>query len=186
MTNNSNTDGETAAALSIAKLKNLYANVKLKETTIKDLKAGLKDAQDACSVALATLLKYLERCYGNGDTFSPEQWITTGKRTRDLIREKKVADNALKELQDLIEEEKTMKTQSMYKMSLGESALKKAAVVSVSTLEEVDYIWQRKLKCRRIELVRGNDPGEIVAIREFCGSHPMEIHDADAEEVADP
>ncbi|KAF7128130.1 hypothetical protein RHSIM_Rhsim11G0124600 [Rhododendron simsii] len=61
-----------------------------------------------------------------------EQFTTTAMRTRDLYLDKKVADDALKDLLDQIEEEKTKKTQDTLKMSLGESALKRVAVVSVS------------------------------------------------------
>ncbi|KAF7126871.1 hypothetical protein RHSIM_Rhsim11G0124700 [Rhododendron simsii] len=77
MINNTNTAGDTAAALSIPDLKELYANVKLRESAIKDLKTGLKDAQDSCSAALTALLKYLENSYGNGATLSTKQLTTT-------------------------------------------------------------------------------------------------------------
>ncbi|KAG5525886.1 hypothetical protein RHGRI_032248 [Rhododendron griersonianum] len=114
MTNNTNTAGETSipiAALSIADLKGLHDSVSLRKSSIMDLKIGLKHVRNTCSVAITTLLKYLENSYGNGATLSVKEFTSTAMRTRDLYLQKKVVDDALKNLLDQIEEEETKKTQ---------------------------------------------------------------------------
>lgn len=111
------------------------------------------------------LLQYLDRAYGgNGSgrdatTLSEEEHNAASTRARDIFLQKKEADDALKSLLNQIKEEETKRTLDLLAIKSGEAALQRAPVVAVSVVGEVEFVWLRKIKCRRPRASPGEGSG---------------------------